>query len=78
MKKREEEYIKKKGKGWTAWEQEITKQSYIDQREALHMLANCAAGSSDLRIEMINCEVDKITQDFRSSVVDKWKEVVCL
>ena len=77
MKNKEEETIKKKGKGWTAWEHEITKQSYIDQREVLHVLASCAAGSSDLRSEMINREVDKITQDFKTSVVDQWEELVC-
>jgi len=78
MKKKEEEKIKKKGKGWTEWEHKITKQSYIDQREVLLMLANCAAGSSDLRSEMINREVDKITQDFKTNVVDQWKELVCM
>lgn len=78
MKKKEEERIKKKGKGWTAWEHEIAKQSCIDQREVLHMLASCAAGSSDLCSEMINHEVDKITQDFKSNVVDQWKELVCI
>ena len=76
MKKREKEWIKKKGKGWTAWEHEITKQSYIDQREVVHMLASCAAGSSDLCSEMINREVDKITQDFKTNVVDQWKVLV--
>lgn len=78
MKKKEEEDIKKKGKGWTAWEHKITKQSYTDQREVLLMLASCVAGSSDLCSEMINCEVSKITQDFKTSVIDQWKELVCL
>ena len=78
MKKKEEEKIKKKGKGWTAWEHKITKQSYIDQREVLHMLASCAAGSSNLCSEMINREVDKITQDFKTNVVEQWKVLVCL
>ena len=77
MKKKEEEKIKKRGKGWTAWEHKITKQSYTDQREVLHMLASCAAGSSDLCSEMINCEVDKITLDFKTNVVDQWKVLVC-
>ena len=77
MKKKEEEKIKKKGKGWTTWEHKITKQSYIDQREVLHMLASCAAGSSDLCSEMVNREVDKITQDFKTNVVDQWKVLVC-
>lgn len=78
MKKKEEEKIKKKGKGWTEWEHKITKQSYIDQREVLHMLADCAAGSSDLCIEMVNREVDKITKDFKCSVVDQWKQLVSI
>lgn len=76
MKKKEEEDIKKKGKGWTEWEVKITKQSYIDQREVVHMLACCAAGSSNLCSEVINCEVDKMTKDFNSSVVDQWKDLV--
>ena len=77
MKKKEAEKVKKKGKGWTAWEHEIAKQSYMDQRDVVHMLASCAAGSSDLCSEMINCEVNKITQSFKTSVIDQWKALVC-
>ena len=77
MKKKEAEKIKKKGKGWTAWEHEITKQSYMDQRDVVHMLASCAAGSSDLCNEMINGEVNKITQSFKISVINQWKALVC-
>ena len=61
---------------WTVWEHKITKQSYIDQHEVLHMLASCAAGSSDLCSEKINCEVDIITQDFRTNAVGQWKVLI--
>ena len=78
MKKQEKEKIKKKGKGWTSWEHEIAKQSYIDQREVVHLLTSCATGKCDLCSEMIDREVDKITRDFKTNVVDQWKELVCL
>jgi len=78
MKQKEEEKIKKKGKGWTEWERYITKQAFTDQREVLHMLASCASGSSDLRNEVIEREVKKVVESFNSDVVDAWKELVCI
>lgn len=77
IKKKEEEKMKKKGKGWTTWEHHIVKQSYMDQREILHMLASCAAGHSDLGGEMMEREVDKFTESFKTTVIDQWKELVC-
>jgi len=77
MKQREEEHVRKKGKGWTDWERYITKQAITDQREVLHMLVNCAAGSSDLRNEVIEREVNKVVKSFNNDVIEAWKKLVC-
>ena len=68
VKKKEEERMKRKDRGYSDWERLVVTQAFRDQRDVVTLLCACLSGQGDLLSHMLNSSWLHILESFQEHV----------
>ena len=68
VRKKEEERVWRKGKGYSEWKHGVIYQAFVDQRDLVHMLVQCLCGRTNLRREMVVAYWTRVLDSFDQHV----------
>ena len=69
VREKEEERVKRKGKGYSDWKRGVISQAFRDQRDLVCLLCSCLSGLGDLPSHTLGCSWLRVLDSFQEHVV---------